>query len=346
MRRNVVLLSAITTLAILLSFEYHTIAATPPPLRIKLATLAPRDTSYHRILLEMAERWRQASGGQVDVTIYPGGTQGSEADSVTRMRVGQLQAAMLSIGGLTEIDPGVAALQEIPMLFNSLAEGEWVREKLRPDLEKRLLAKGFVPLFWGDSGWVRLFSRSAAPRPADFKSLKIFVTASNSTTEMQIMQALGYAPVALDWSDVLIQMRTGGVDAVPAPPILALSGQYYTVAKHMTEVNWLPLVGAAVVTKAAWDAIPPGVRDALQQAATEAGRKIQDASRRESDQAVETMKTKLHVEVHSVTPAIEQEWRQLAETVYPKIRGTMVPADIFDAATRLVSEFRASGGRR
>ncbi len=318
------------------------LAAAQAKIRIKLATLAPRDTSYHRILLEMAEKWRKATEGQVDLVIYPGGTQGSEADSVKRMNIGQLQAGMLSVGGLTEIDPAVAALQEIPMLFRSLGEAEYVRDKLRPDLEKRLLAKGFVALFWADSGWVRLFSRSAATRPADFQTLKIFVTASNSATELQLMQALGYKPVALDWADVLIQMQTGGVDAVPTVPILALSGQYYTVAKHMIELNWLPLVGATVITKQAWDTVPEAMRETLLQAASEAGKKIQDASRQENEQAVETMKTKLHVETHAVPPQAEEEWRKFAESVYPKIRGPIVPADMFDQAKRLVDEYRAA----
>ena len=290
----------------------------------------------------MGEKWRKASDGQVDLVVYPGGTQGSEADIVKRMSVGELQAGMLSVNGLTEIDPSVAALQEIPMLFRSLAEEEYVRDKLGPDLEKRLLAKGFVALFWADSGWVRFFSRTVATRPADFKTLKIFVTASNSATELQLMQALGYKPVALDWADVLIQMQTGGVDAVPTVPILALSGQYYTVAKHMTAVNWLPLVGATVITKQAWDTVPPAMRNALLLAASEAGRKIQDASRRENEEAVETMKTKLHVTVHAVSPQAEEEWRTLAESVYPKIRGPIVPADMFDQAKRLVDEYRAA----
>lgn len=318
------------------------LAATPAKIRIKLATLAPKDTSYHRILLELAEKWRKATQGQVDLVVYPGGTQGSEADSVKRMNIGQLQAGMLSVGGLTEIDPAVAALQEIPMLFRSLAEEEYVRDKLRPDLERRLLAKGFVALFWADSGWVRLFSRSSAIRPADFKALKIFVTASSSATQLQLMQALGYKPVALDWADVLIQMQTGGVDAVPTVPILALSGQYYTVAKHMIELNWLPLVGATVITKQAWDTVPPAMRDALLEAASDAGKKIQDASRQENEEAVETMKTKLHVNVHIVPPQAEEEWRTLAESVYPKIRGPIVPAEMFDQAKRLVDEYRSA----
>ena len=60
------------------------------------------------------------------------------------------------------------------------------------------------------------------------------------------MQALGYTPVPLDAADALIQLQTGGVDAVPTLPLMALAGQYSTVMKHMLDVNWSPLVGATV----------------------------------------------------------------------------------------------------
>ena len=313
-----------------------------PTVSIKLATLAPSGTSYDLILRQMGEKWRKATNGEVNLRVYPGGNQGSEADIVRRMNVGELQAAMLTVGGLSEIDPTAAALQEIPMLFNSLDEESYVREKMRADFERRLLAKGFVALFWGDSGWVRFFSRNPGIKPDDFKSMKIFVTASNSAKEMQIIQGLGYKPVALDWADALIQLQTGGVDAVPAPPILALSGQYYTVVKHMTEVNWAPLVGATVVTRRAWDAIPQATRDVMASAAADAGKQIQDASRKESDEAVDTMKKKWGLSVHAMTPELQQQWRTFAESVYPKIRGSLVPPEVFDEARRLVAEYRAS----
>ncbi len=312
-----------------------------PVTMIKLATLAPSGTSYDLILRQMGEKWLKATNSTVTLRVYPGGSQGSEADIVRRMNVGELQAAMLSVGGLSEIDPTVTALQGIPMLFRSLDEEEYVRNKMRGDFERRLLAKGFVPLFWGDGGWVRFFSRQPGITPEDLKSMKIFVTASNSAKEMQIMQGLGYRVVALDWADALIQLQTGGIDAVPAPPILALSGQYCTVVKHMTELNWVPLVGATVMTRRAWDSIPETARDQMMTAASEAGKQIQDASRRESNQAVETMKKKWGLTVHPVDANLEQQWRAFAEGVYPRIRGTLVPADVFDEARRLVGEYRA-----
>jgi TRAP-type C4-dicarboxylate transport system substrate-binding protein len=258
------------------------VTAAPGPLVIKLAPLAPAGTSYDRILKELAERWRKASGGQVLVRVYSGGTQGSEAEVVRRMNVKQLQAAMLTAGGLAEIDPAIAALQEIPMLFRSLDEAAYVRERMRPDLEKRLRARGFVVLFWGDSGWVRL-SRKASVRPEDFKGQKILVTASDSTKQTQLFQALGYRPVVFELADALTQMETGNIDAVETLPLYALSSQYYRVTKHMTELNFVPLVGATVVTEDAWEAIPQETRAALMDAAAEAARSIPDVTRHENE---------------------------------------------------------------
>lgn len=322
--------------------SHRTVSAAATPTRIKIATVAPKDSSYYRILLEMGEQWRKSSDGQIELRVYAGGLMGDEADSVKKMNIGELQGALLSAGGITEIDQSAGALGQIPMLFRSLIEEEHVREKLRPDLDKRLLARGFVTLAWADSGWVRLFSRRAAVRPGDYKSMKIFVAASGSAQEMAIMQALGYTPKPLTMADALIQLQTGGVDAVPTLPVMALAGQYYTAVKHMNGVNWTPLVGAVVLTKRAWDAIPQASHDSFLQAAEEAGRKLQAAGRVENEQAVATMKAKWQLEVHPLTPELEAEWRTFAESVYPKIRGTLVPADMFDAAKRLVDEYRAS----
>ena len=49
------------------------------PVRIRLGTLAPSGSSFHTALVEMRQKWRDLSKGQVRLTIYPDGTQGGEA---------------------------------------------------------------------------------------------------------------------------------------------------------------------------------------------------------------------------------------------------------------------------
>ena len=77
-------------LALGLSVVNVNLRAADKPINVRLGTLAPRGTSYHKSLLAMGEKWRQATGGAVRLTIFPDGIQGSEADMVGLMQTGNL----------------------------------------------------------------------------------------------------------------------------------------------------------------------------------------------------------------------------------------------------------------
>jgi len=311
-------------------------------IRIRLGTLAPRGTAWHRNLLEMGESWRRAHGPQAAFVVYTDGSQGGEADMVRRMRVGQLNAAMLTVVGLSEIDDSVTVLQKMPMVFRSWEELDYVREKLRPRLEQRFLDKGFVVLGWGDAGWVRFFSKQPALHPADYRRMKVFAW-SGDTPQADIMKLLGYRPVVLEISDILPGLQTGMVEMVPCTPFWALTLQFYPHARYMLDMDWAPLVGAIVLTRPAWDAMPPASRDALARAAEDAGTRMRALSRREQQESIAAM-ARRGLRVQRVPPEVEAEWRAMAEALHPLIRGRMVPAPLFDEVQALLREFR-NGGR-
>ena len=317
-----------------------TAAVAQDAVKIRLGTLAPRGTSWHRSLLEMGEKWRAVQGPDSAFIVYTDGSQGGEADMVRRMRVGQLNAALLSVVGLTEIDDSVAALQKMPMVFRSWDEVDHVREKLRPALEQRFLDKGFVVLFWGDAGWVRFFSKEPALRPADYRRMKVFAWAGDNP-QVDIMKALGYQPVVLEISDILPGLQTGMINMVPSTPFYALVGQFYGHAPYMLDMNWVPIVGAVVVTRKAWESMSPSAQKALRQAADAGGAQLRAISRRENEEAVEAMK-KRGLKVQPLTPEIEAEWRAVAEQAYPLVRGRMVPAPLFDEVQQALREYRAA----
>jgi TRAP-type transport system periplasmic protein len=310
--------------------------------RIKLATLAPRKTSLYTILQTMGEKWRNASAGKVTLTIYSDGTMGGEAQVVRRMRLGEIQAAMLTTHGLSQIDPSITAVEDLPMMFRSLDEVAYVREQLRSTIERKLRDKGFVLLFWGDTGWVRFFSKTAVLHPAELKQMKLFAWAG-SEDQIELMKSAGFHPVPLETANIYTSLKTGMINAVPTIPIAALAGQFDGPCPHMLELNWGPLVGGTVVKASVWDALPPDVRSEMLEAAMEAGDQVTVRSRKESDESVEAMK-KRGLVVHAVTPELETEWRTFAEEFYPKIRGSMVPKEMFDEVVRLLAARRASGG--
>jgi len=316
------------------------LAADAGKVTLKLTTLAPKGSSYHRSLQRMGESWRELSEGQVNLVIYAGGIQGGEAAMVERMMINQAHAGLLTAVGLAEIEPAVSALQSMPLVFRDLEEVDYIGEQLRPRLEQKMLDRGFVVLSWVDTGWVRFFSRTAVVTVDDLKQLKLFTWAGDVQTS-DVMTRAGLKPVALETSDILTGLQTGLIDAVPLPPFFALASQVYRPAPHMLDVNWAPLVGALVISKRSWDRVPEAMRPELLLAARTAGEEIRRSGREESAGAVKTMQEKWGLKVHRPTVEQEADWRKAVEAAYPFIRGGIVPAEMFDEVQRLLIEFRA-----
>lgn len=315
-------------------------AAQAAPVKLRLGTLVPKNSLYHRTLLEMGETWKKTQNDGSTFTVFADGSQGGEIDTAKRMRIGQLNAGLLSIVGLREIEPAVSALQNMPLMFRSWEEVDYVREKMRPTIEKKFLDKGYVVLFWGDAGWVRFFSRDPASRPEDYKRMKMF-TWAGEPEQMEIMKAMGYQPVSLETSDVLPALQTGLINVVPATPYYALATQFNGPAPHMLDINWAPIVGALLVTQKAWEAMSPAGQKALRAAAAKSGAEMRARARAEDSDAVAAMQ-KRGLLVTKPSPAQEAEWRKFAEGIYPKIRGALVPAETFDEVKRLLDEYRAA----
>jgi TRAP-type C4-dicarboxylate transport system substrate-binding protein len=259
------------------------------------------------------------------------------------MRIGQLQGGLISVVGLRDIEPTIAALQNLPLLFRNWEEVDHVREKMRPSIEKRVLERGFVIIGWGDAGWVRFFSKEPALRPDDYKGMKFFAWGSEPE-QQAIMKSLGYTPVPLETTDILPAMQTGMINVVPSTPYFALATQVFGTATNMLEINWAPIVGALVVTRRAWDTMSPAAQQALRTGGETASIAMRTQARREVDEAVDAMR-KRGLVVNRPSPEQLREWDQLAERLYPRIRGTMVPADTFDEVFMHLKAFRATRGR-
>jgi TRAP-type C4-dicarboxylate transport system substrate-binding protein len=263
---------------------------------------------------------------------------GDEVDVVRKIRADRLQAGMLTSVGLSSVDRSITALQLMPMMFRTWEEVDYVREKLRPQVEKAFAEKGFVMLFWADAGWVRYFCKKPVISPLEMKSMKVWAMRGDGEG-LEIVKDY-YQPVQLNAKDILTSLDTGMLDVVPIVPVLADAGQFVSVTKHMLDLKWVPVVGASVVQKKIWDAIPADLRQKLAEAAEKRGAEVRVRSRKEDESAIAAMQ-KRGLQVHAVTPQAQADWEKAARAAYPRIRGKIVPAPLFDEVEQLLADFRA-----
>ena len=307
---------------------------------VKLATLVPDGSVWDKALKSMGAEWTSATQGRVSLRIYPGGVTGDEPDVVRKMRIGQIQAAALTLTGLTDIDESFRVFG-IPMFFQSYPELFQVIDRMEPEFKKRLEAKGFVLLNWGHGGWVHFFTRTPVKTIEELKKLKIFVWAGDDLS-VQMWKANGFNPVALAATDILPALQTGMIDALPSPPLAANLLQWYRKAPYMADIGLGPLAGALVITKSAWNKISPADRAAILAACEKTETRLErEIPGQDSTSVVEMGKRGLTVV--RIAPAEAKVWRATAESFATQLREKAVPKDILDLAVRERDIVRKAG---
>jgi TRAP-type transport system periplasmic protein len=261
-----------------------------------------------------------------------------------RPGVDQLQSGLLMVAGLANIDDAFNVFA-IPFFFENDAEQQHVQQKLTPLLTKKLEAKGFHLVMWGNAGWIQLFSKKPLRTLDDVKAAKLF-TSSGDDRMVQWYKSNGFHPVALSSNDIPAQLKltTGMIDTAPSPPYAAQFLQIFRDAKYMLDVHVAPLVGALIITNEAWNKISADDRTKMLDAAQAAEKQLLAAAPKQDADAVTEMK-KRGLEVIALEPKAAAEFRDAAQKLATTMRGGMVPADVYDMALQERDAFRKSKGR-
>ena len=304
-----------------------------------MATLAPVGSPWHNLLLEMGQKWRDATNGEVILRIYPGGVAGDERDMIRKIRIGQLHAAAVTIEGLTEISRDMSVFY-IPMLVDSFEELDAIRDPLMPELEQGLSDGEFRLLAWADVGWAYWFTRKPMYRPAELKRMRHFSWAGDYASE-KLWRKGGFHPVPLASVDVLISLQTGVIDAFSTTPLVALSFQWFTSTPNMLDLKWGPIIGGLIISEKIWSKLPIEYHAILE--------RISKEMETEARALVSEMNEPLQVMVengltiHQPSDEDREAWEELTVSFYPLIRGSLVPEGIFDKAIKLKKDLVEKG---
>lgn len=303
--------------------------------RLNLGTVVPKDSAWYEVLMRMKQEWATISGGRIDLRIYPGGSLGDDVEMLRKVRIGQLQAVAVTSVGFSRIDESIEALH-IPLLFESYEELDYVRGKMAPQLEAALQKKGFVVLNWSDGGWAQFFTKTPAKTLNDIRGMKLWIGAGDPKAE-QLYREFGMRPTPLPMTEMLTALQTGLIEAIDVPPLFAMLDGSFQRATYMTDIRWAPVMGGTVISMEAWESIPADLRPKLLAASRKAGDEMRGTIRQLGEDSIAQMKQR-GLNVVSVDQAA---WRREVEAAYPKLRGKLAPADLFDEAIRLRDEYRA-----
>ena len=130
---------------------------------------------------------------------------------------------------------------------------------------------GLKPLAWAENGF-RQVTNSQRPieKPEDLKGLRIRVV--GNPLFMETFRQLGADPVNMNWGDAQTAFQQGVVDGQENPVGVLIPVQIWQYHKYVSMWNYLvdPLI--IYWNQRQWQAFPPAIQAAIQEAARESGR--------------------------------------------------------------------------
>lgn len=302
---------------------------------LKIASLAPKGSSWMNSFEKMNREIHKATKGEVALKIYGGGVMGDESAMVRKMRTGQLDGGALTSVGLGDIEPQILVLQ-LPLTFKNYAELDHVRDQMSERLTKLLADKGFVLIMWGDVGFNYIFSNEPVATPADIKKTKMWVWDADPISK-QVMDVAGVNGTLLGVPDVLPSLSTGVIDAFNNSPYGAVALQWHSKAKYVTNLRLAVVIGGVVLNKKSWEALPAEHRKTVQEIASKQGAELLTQIRKDNESAIKTIEKS---GVKLVKPNDISAWLAMAEKTRVSLTGELFPKSLVDEMLGHLNAYR------
>ena len=298
-------------------------------LTVKLGSAFPEGSSWDSSLKRMAAEWSEITGGRVKMRIYPGGVVGDQADMIRKMRIGQLDAGILTAFGLQSIVPDTFVLS-LPGLLKSEAELDYVIEEFLPGFDDDFVTEGFRILGWSKSGWAYFFAKRSARTPQMLMNEKLSV--SNADEEAAVnFKALGFNVVPTSLNELMVALQSGMVSAFYAPPMGAAAYQWFALAPYLIDFPIAPVLGGFVISERTWKRIPERYHADLKAAVETVAQDFYAESERLNTEALNVM-NRHGLKVVELTPGELEQWYTLMTSGYNLVvgEGKWIDEDLYD----------------
>lgn len=305
---------------------------------IKIATIAPDGTAWMQEMRRGAGEISRRTAGRVTFRFYPGGAMGNDKSVLRKIRAGQLQGGALTGGGLAEVYPD-NQIYNLPLIFRSYEELDYVRGKMDKLIGAGLEKRGYISFGLAEGGFAYLMSSHPIRSVENLKNEKVWIP-EGDVVSRALLEALGTSPIPLPLTDVLTGLQTGLISTVGASPTGAIALQWHTKVKYVSDTPLMYFYGAMVIDRKAYDKMSPADQVVVQTVMREVFNKLNRQIRQDNQKA----RAVLHqqgVEFLTLPPDEMEKLRKAAQLAVTTLGEKGVyTTEMFDILQSHLQEYR------
>jgi TRAP-type C4-dicarboxylate transport system substrate-binding protein len=305
---------------------------------LRIASLAPSGSPWMEVLDKAAGEVKDKTAGRVTLKYFEGGQQGDERDFVRKIKLGQLDGAAVTAVGLSMIDESIRVL-ELPMMFQSAEELDYVADKMWPYFQKKFEKKGFKLNDRGEVGWVYFLSKGEVKSLDDLKGQKLWLWGDDQLVGA-VFKKLGLIGVPLGVPEVDAALTSGKINACYGSPVAAVALQWYSKVKFMTSMPMSFAIGATIISTDAYKKLSAEDAKTVEAIGTANAKKLRKTIRKANEDAKGTMSRK-GVTVSQTPVAMVDTFTKQANEIWTELAGKIYSKEELEMVMKYRDEYRA-----
>lgn len=216
--------------------------------------------------VEFAKCVTDGTGGDIDITVHPGGSLFAGADIKRAIQTGQVQIGERLLSGHQNED-AIFGFDSIPFLAPSFDDSGKLWEAAKPKIEAVLEAQNLHLLYnvpWPPQG---LYFKKEVNSVEDMAGVKF---RSYNNTTARLAELTGMAPVTVEAAEVSQAFATGVAESMISSGATGYDQKVWESLTHFYEVDaWLPR-NYVMVNGDVWNDVSDANKEAINSCATEA----------------------------------------------------------------------------
>jgi TRAP-type C4-dicarboxylate transport system substrate-binding protein len=219
---------------------------------------------------------------------------------------------------------------ELPTIFATADEVDYVADKMWPYFQKKFEKKGFKLNDRGEVGWVYFLSKAKVEKVSDLRGQKLWLWGDDQLYGA-VFKKMGLNGVPLGVPEVDAALTSGKIDACYGSPVAAVALQWYSKVKFMTSMPLSFAIGATVVSLDAYKKMSPEDAKLVENIGRANAKKLRKTIRKANEDAKGTMSRKgvtvVQIPVATIDDFTKQAgeiWNELAGKIYSKEELKMV----------------------
>lgn len=284
------------------------------PVVLKVAQNSSLDHPYQAGLEAFKQALERETDGAVIVNIFPSGQLGSEEQEIVGIKLGVIDATIVSSGNLAPFVPEID-LFNLPFIFRDQDHfyrvldgpvGQWMGGVIEEKVNGVML--GYCS-FGTRNAWN---AKRPVLTPEDFKGLKIRVM--GSPILLSTFNAFGAQATTMSWNELYSALQQGVLDGAECGMVDLLVEKFYEVTRHVSLTNHLIGAATLIFSRKKYDLLPPFIQTAVLQA----GREAVLAARRAEDDFSSRARRELEEKGLEFTEVDKEIFRERVRSVYTR----------------------------